>query len=202
MTCGGGGRAKNLSQVRIRLRRSSRIWGVDVVPRRFPLISRQHGMSSNVACARSRGRTFEAMSKHVSRAIHSPSFTHPPSPAPPPGNVVSLGIPAGTTRAGMAWNLAAFLFMPCVSHLIVSWLSSSVSSSISIRFIYSVYFSLFFTSFGLKCTLTFLSLRVILIVGQHDTALDAFIYISPHSFKVLIFVKPSICNSHPSPCLL
>jgi hypothetical protein len=32
--------------------------------------------------------------------------------------------------------------MPCVSHLIASWLSSSVSSSISIRFIYSVYFSL------------------------------------------------------------
>jgi hypothetical protein len=91
--------------------------------------------------------------------------------------------------------------MPCVSHLIVSWLSSSVSSSISIRFIYSVYFSLFFTSFGLKCTLTFLSLRVILIVGQHDTALDA-LYISPHSFKIWISVKPPICNSHLSPCLL
>lgn len=127
-------------QARIRLRRLSRIQGVKVVPRRFPLISRRHGMSSDVACARCRGRTFEAMSKHVSRAIHRPSFSHPHSPAPSPGNVVSPGIPAGTTRAGMAWNLAAFVFMPCVSHLIASLLSSSVSSSITIRFIFPFIF--------------------------------------------------------------
>lgn len=193
----------NLSQVRIRLRRLSRIRGVDVVPRRFPLISRQHGMSSNVACARSRGRTSEAMSKHVSRAIHSPVLQSSTLSCPFSRKRRLSGYPSWNDqgRHGVEPRCVLIYALRFPSDSILALLICLLFHFHPIH-LFRLFFS-FFTSFGLKCTLTFPALRVILIVGQHDTALDA-LYISPHSFKIWIwiFVKPPICNSHLSPCLL
>lgn len=161
-------------------------------------------MSSNVACARSRGRTFEAMSKHVSRAIHSPSFQclHSSTLACPSSRKRRLpGYPSwnGQGRHGVEPRCVLIYALRFPSDSILALFICLLFHFHPIH-LFPLFFS-FFTSFGLKCTLTFPPLRVILIVGQHDTALDA-LYISPHSFKIWIFVKPPICNSHLSPCLL
>jgi hypothetical protein len=120
-------------------------------------IRRARDTPSNVASTRRRGGkeglllvNVWAMSKHVSMTSHSPRrATHKAAlllPPPPPP------LASQVERPGQAWRgtAAALLFMPCAPHLIVLFLAfssicpvsclSSSSISISIRFIFSVYF--------------------------------------------------------------
>jgi hypothetical protein len=121
-------------------------------------IRRARDTPSNVASTRRRGGkeglllvNVWAMSKHVSMTSHSPRrTTHKASLLLPP---LLPPLASQVERLGQAWRgtAAALLFMPCAPHLIVLFLAlssicpvsclSSSSISISIRFIFSVYFS-------------------------------------------------------------
>jgi hypothetical protein len=117
-------------------------------------------MPSNVASARCRAYLEAGRLSHVQtrfdgqpqRSIRPFSTFLSPSPRPP----LPWHLSWNDQGQAMARNPLQLLFMPCVSHLIVTLLLGSphlsVSSSISIRFIFSVYFSIHSSSIRLECT--------------------------------------------------
>lgn len=130
-------REKKKPQVRIRLRRLSRIQGGNVVPRRFPLVSRRHGMSSDVACRR---RTFEPCPNTFRwPSTDRPSVIHTLLPLLPETSSPLASQPEWPGQAWRGTELHSYLCLVS-AHLIVSWLSSSVFSSISVRIIFPFIF--------------------------------------------------------------